>query len=127
MIETFPLSDLELPTAFVALCDHYAVVTLIQALDLIQRLLEHPNQLPDGITIEMLEKVQILIQDYLPATLLEHLHEPVPLHPLNGLILQAPIVSISDLKGTKHAEGFSKELKNILTQETDKQTPDKEN
>ncbi|SMD14954.1 hypothetical protein SAMN02746065_1612 [Desulfocicer vacuolatum DSM 3385] len=89
-METIYLSDLELPAYFVQLCQEYSVMTLLQALELIQRLLEKPELLPEDVTLEMINSLLTELNSHLSQEALDLLQEPVPSYPLDGLILEQP-------------------------------------
>lgn len=104
---TFLLEHIRLPDQFLTLCQQYSIVTLLQALELIQRLLEAPSRLPEGITLELLNSVRAQITAALPPELLEQLRQPPTVFPLDGLILDPP--PESDCSGELSLEELLKE------------------
>ena len=102
METTIYLSDLELPTYFAQLCQNYSIVTLFQALELIQRLLEKPDLLPDGITLEMITSLWTELSSHLSQEALDLLQESVPNYPLDGLIVDpAPEHELNGVQSLK--------------------------
>ena len=96
-METIQLAELNIPAPLLQLCDQYAVVTLMQVMELITRLLGNPDLIPEGISEELLLSTKAMISPYLSTEALESLEQNVPEYPLNGLILEP--VDETDLTG----------------------------
>jgi len=87
------ITDLGLPIEFIRLCDDYSIVTLIQASELITRLLEMSANIPNNLTINMLLTIQQTINENLDAKTREQLNLPFHEYRLDGYPVNNPVTS----------------------------------
>ncbi len=107
------IDNYNLPESFISLCREYSIVTLLQALELIQRLQENPSLLPENITLQMLGDIRAQLIDIISPETLEQLTAPFPYHPINGL-LEGPLPNTIEDSGERSLSDFFEDDNNLI-------------
>ncbi len=107
-----------LPEPFISLCREYSIVTLLQALELIQRLQENPSLLPETIPLQMLGDIHTQLIDIIPPETLEQLTAPPPHHPINGL-MEGPLPDTIENSGERPLSDLFEDDNNLFNRKED--------
>jgi len=115
------LKDLDLPDSFLKLCENYSIVTLIQASELINRLLNISANIPSDITVDTLLMVQNKINENLDKENQELLQQPITKYNLDGYKIEGTV--------RNHTEKHSSGLRNLndLMKDSDKDKLEEKN